>query len=123
MELDINKDVQGQSEDALQQKCYFWFWNAYPNKRGLLFAVPNGGHRSKMEAKRLKMTGVYSGVSDLIFLNNGESHMIELKKDEYATQSKNQIDWEKLVTNEGFKYYVVRSLTEFKKLINQITEG
>mgnify|MGYP000046985433 FL=1 len=66
----IEKDVLGQSENALQQKCYFWFHNTYPEYRGLLFAVPNGGKRTKREAKTLKLTGVVSGVSDMIFLFN-----------------------------------------------------
>ena len=30
------------SEDRFQQECFVWFWNAYPQYRGLLFSVPNG---------------------------------------------------------------------------------
>lgn len=32
---------------------------------GLLFAIPNGGHRGKREAAMLKAAGVKSGVSDM----------------------------------------------------------
>ena len=96
-ELDITMDVQGQSEDALQQKCYTWFWNTYPHLRKLLFSVPNGGTRDTREAMKMKLTGLVSGVSDLIFLYNSKAYLIELKKDEFAVQSKNQIDWQKRV--------------------------
>ena len=39
----------------------------YPDLR-LLFHVPNGGHRSKATAGRLKAAGVKAGVPDLILL-------------------------------------------------------
>lgn len=119
---DIYNDVEGQSEDALQQKCYFWFWNTYPELRGLLFSVPNGGFRNSREAARMKLTGTVSGVSDLIFLYKGKARMIELKKDAFSCQSKNQKDWEAKVQNQGFDYDVVRSLFQFKRLIESIVE-
>jgi hypothetical protein len=59
------------SEDRIQQECYRWFHNTYPELRGLLFHVPNGGKRDGREAKKLKTMGVVPGVADLIFLYNG----------------------------------------------------
>jgi hypothetical protein len=90
MTKDMHTDVPGQSEDALQQKCYVWFWNTYPHLRGLLFAVPNGGTRNAREAKKFNLTGLVSGVSDMILLYNKEAILIELKT-EKGVQSKNQI--------------------------------
>lgn len=121
-EPDLYNDVVGQSEDALQQKCYFWFWNAYPKYRGLLFHIPNGGSRSKREAKKFKQIGVVSGVADLTLLFNGYAYFIELKA-ENGTQSSNQKKWQKSVTEEGFNYYLIYSLKDFKLLVNGLIDG
>jgi hypothetical protein len=117
---DIQIDVQGQTEDALQQKCVFWFHNKYPGLRGLLFSVPNGGARSSKEGKRMKLTGVVKGVSDLIFLYKREAYLIELKKDTNSKQSRDQIYWENKVKTQGFRYVVIRSLYDFKAFIATI---
>ena len=118
---DIKKDVIGQSENALQQKCYFWFHNTYPEYRGLLFAVPNGGKRTKREAKTLKLTGVYSGVSDMIFLFNSKCYLLELKRDlSFAVLSEKQKKWKQLVEKNGFDYLVIRNLESFRFEINSI---
>lgn len=116
-DLNIQIDVQDQTEDALQQKCFTWFWNTFPWKRKMLFAVPNGGARDAREGARLKLTGVVAGVSDLILLHNSVAYFIELKKDEVSKQSKEQVEWQKLIEADGFEYYLIRSLTEFKELI------
>lgn len=116
---DLNNDVPGQSEDALQQKCYVWFWNNYPHLRGLLFAVPNGGKRDGKTGKLLNLTGLVKGVSDLIFLYRTQTYLIELKVEE-RKQTKEQIVWQDLVEHHGFVYFVVRSLTDFKRLMNQL---
>lgn len=117
---DLNNDIPGQSEDALQQKCYVWFWNRYPYLRGLLFAVPNGGARDAKEGKKFKLTGLVPGVSDLIFLYRTQAYLIELKKDDKAQLSTNQKEWKDIVEHHGFVYFVVRSLTDFKRLMNQL---
>ena len=107
------------SENRIQQECHIWFWNKYPEHRKLLFAVPNGGARSVQEGKLLKMTGVIAGVSDMILLVNGTAYCFELKT-ETGTQSKLQKDWQKRVNKQGFDYYIVRSLSEFKYYIEKI---
>ena len=118
---DIHNDVPGQSEDALQQKCYFWFWNSYPELRGLLFAVPNGGSRNAREAKKFNLTGLVSGVSDMIFLYKSKAYMLELKT-ETGTQSKKQQKWEQTVWAWGFDYHLIRSLAQFKVLVSGIID-
>jgi len=123
MDKNIHIDVPGQSEDALQQKCYFWFWNTYPNFRGLLFSVPNGGTRDPREVKKFNLTGLVSGVSDLILLHRTHCYLIELKKDnKKSKQSKNQLEWQKQVEGQGFIYFIIRSLADFKLTIKNIVE-
>lgn len=110
------------AEDNLQSKCYVWFSNTYPQYRGLLFSVPNGGGRSSLEGKVLKMTGLYKGVSDLIFLFNGKAYMIEMKTPT-GIQSDAQKEWEVLVNKAGFDYFVIKSFNAFRGLIESIIQS
>ena len=119
IEKNIYEDVPGQSEDALQQKCYYWFWNNYPLLRGCLFSVPNGGLRTKRGGKKLNLTGLYSGVSDLILMHKTKTYLIELKT-ETGSQKPNQKAWQKIIEAQGFNYFIIRSLEDFKRLINCI---
>jgi hypothetical protein len=111
-----------QSEDRLQQECYMWFHNTYPELRGLLFHVPNGGNRNAIEGKKFKLIGVVSGVSDLLFLYKGKTYCFELKKIS-GYQSNNQLKWQNTVENQGFKYYIVRDVVLFKNLIKNIIDA
>jgi hypothetical protein len=110
------------SENRIQQECYMWFHNTYAEYRGLLFAVPNGGARSIIEGKLFKETGVVSGISDLLLMVDTETFCFELKNI-YGHQSDNQKRWQKLVEREGFKYYIIRDLEEFKNIVKPIMKN
>lgn len=116
---DLTHDVKGQSEDALQQKCVFWFHNKFPELRGLLFHPANGGFRNAREGAKFKKIGVYPGVADLVFLYKKSAYFLELK-DEKGRQSKNQELWEKKVKSQGYEYFIVRSLADFKNKVSSI---
>tara|TARA_R110000796_G_scaffold251460_1_gene382916 strand:- start:355 stop:690 length:336 start_codon:yes stop_codon:yes gene_type:complete len=107
------------SEDRLTQECYLWFHAQYPDFRSLLFHVPNGGARNAREGAKMKTMGVTRGVSDFIFLWKGRAFFIELKTLS-GTQSKDQLIWEEDVKLHGFDYYIIRTLTDFKKTITLI---
>ena len=113
---------KGPSEDRIQQDCYMWFWNTYPELRGLLFAVPNGGKRSAQEARKFKLTGTVSGVADMLFMYKSATYCLELKT-EIGYQSKNQLAWQLSVEKQGFKYFVIRDLKTFQQIINRIING
>jgi hypothetical protein len=108
-------------EDLLQQKIVIWFKNNYCLRhhvpRCSIFSVPNGGSRNIIEAKRLKATGMKAGVSDLIILIPGKTIFIELKN-ENGKQSLKQKEFQETVLNLNQEYYLLRSLDEFKSLIN-----
>lgn len=108
-----------QSENALQQQCYMWFHNTYPQYRGCLFAVPNGGARSSIEGKLFKETGLIPGVSDMLLMIGGYTYCIEMKTI-IGYQSEKQIEWQKIIEKQGFKYYIIRTLEEFKTIIISI---
>lgn len=104
-----------QEEHNLQCACVRWFALQYPQYRGLLFAVPNGGARSKATAGKLKAEGVVAGVADLLLLvPNWQSHglAIEMKTDK-GRQSELQQWWQSAVTAQGYQYSVCRSLDQF----------
>lgn len=107
------------SENRIQQESYMWFHNEFPQYRGLLFSVPNGGFRLSSEAKLLQQTGLVSGVSDMIFLFNKKAYLIEMKT-EQGYQSTNQSNWEAKVKSQGFEYYIIRDVNKFKQLILSI---
>ena len=107
------------SEDRLQQECYLWYHNTHREYRGLLFHVPNGGSRNAREAAKFQTMGLFPGISDFIFLWGGRAFMIELKN-EKGSQQPNQKKWENTVVDNGFEYYIVRSLEAFQVLIGKI---
>ena len=51
------------SEHVEQSLFVQWFRRSYPNV--LIFAIPNGGARSRATAGRLKVEGVVPGIPDL----------------------------------------------------------
>lgn len=110
------------SEDQLQSKCYMWFHNSYPELRKTLFAVPNGGHRSKREANKFKATGVVRGVHDLLFLHKGKLYTLELKVDSNKL-SPDQIEFWDAIEKQGGKCYEIRTLEYFKEIINDIVNA
>jgi hypothetical protein len=77
------------------------------------FSVPNEATRNN---SKYIQSGVLAGVSDLICVNNGEVLFIELK-DYKGKQSEKQKEFENKIISQGLKYYLVRSLDEFKKIV------
>lgn len=85
----------------------------------ICFSIPNEATRNN--SKYIK-SGVLAGVSDLIVLKNGKSYFVELK-DYKGKQSDKQKEFENIVTLQGFKYFLVRSLDEFKKIVIFATQN
>lgn len=107
-------------EHRIQCACVRWFAYQYPQYDGLLFAVPNGGHRDKVTAAMMKAEGVTAGVADLLLLVPSKGHhalCIEMKT-EKGRQSPEQKAWQKKAENQGYKYVVCRSLGQFIEIIN-----
>ena len=102
-------------EDNLQESCVSWFSLQFPQYTQLLFHIPNGGYRNKLEAARFKRMGVRAGVADLMLcVPNREYHglFIELKAGK-GKQSETQVAFQKSVTEVGYKYIVCRSIESF----------
>ena len=118
--------THSEPESRLQAECFSWFWNAYPEYRGLMFHVPSEGNRSsKIDGGKRKAMGIVAGVSDLILMlprHNCHGLCIEMKT-ETGKQSDKQKEWERKVTEQGYDYQIARSLSEFKTCVtNYIIE-
>ena len=118
-----------EEEHNIQCACVRWFNLQWPQYRGLLFAIPNGGARSKATAGKLKAEGVVPGVADLILLVPTKYRVnayleaifpalcIEMKTSN-GRQSPEQKEWQAKVERQGYRYAVCRSLDEFMAVVN-----
>ena len=98
------------TESNLQRACVTYFRTQYPNDALMLFAVPNGGGRSVVEASIMKAEGVTAGVSDLLLLEarGGWGCLcLEAKtKKKGSGQSKAQKAWQEAAERAGNLYKV-----------------
>lgn len=109
------------NESSMQRICVGWFRLQYPEHALMLFAVPNGGGRSPIEAAIMKAEGVTAGVSDLLFLEarGGWGCLcIELKYGPKAKQSEAQKAWQLATQRAGNRYEVAHSFEEFKTIMD-----
>jgi len=117
MKLESIKKMSESKIKALNNKSEFTIQVEivnYCRKNDIVcFSVPNEATRNN---SKYIQSGVLSGVSDLICINNGEVLFIELK-DYKGKQSEKQKEFEKIIISQGHKYFIVRSLDEFKKVL------
>lgn len=111
-------------EHKLQAACVRWYRLQYPKMKHNLFAVPNGSKRDVIIGAKLKEEGVLAGVADLILLKSNRFYgalLIEMKTPE-GRQSDTQKEWQQKITDDGFKYVIVRSLEDFQREVKQFLE-
>lgn len=108
------------TEDQIQANFYRTAYNNYPQIRGLLFSVPNGGSRNPIEAMKFKATGLTAGIPDMILLWQGKAYGFEFKTQDgrLSTAQENIHNrWELA----GIPVYVLRSeqeaLIQLQKII------
>ena len=93
---------------------------------GLMFAIPNGGKRSKFAAARLKLEGVKSGVPDLMLpvaRQNCHGLFIEMKRIKDGSLSKNQKDFIAELRAQGYKVEVAEGFEKAKQIIIDYFKG
>lgn len=108
-------------EHQMQSACVKWYRLKYPKMCHNLFAVPNGGRRDGVTGAKLKEEGVLAGVADLILLKSNQYYgalLIEMKTKK-GMQQNSQIEWERKITKDGYKYIVCRSVDEFMKEVTK----
>lgn len=91
---------------------------AYP-EFALMYHIPNGGSRNKIEAANLKRQGVKAGVPDICLpVARGKYHglYIELKVDKNKP-TQNQIEWADRLNAQGYLSLVCYGFDEARKAI------
>jgi len=85
-------------------------------RRICYWAVPNGGKRNKLEAKRLKAEGVRSGVPDITIVHEGQYYGLEVKRPKTLVPkgylSKNQKEMIEKIEEHGGEVKVVYSVQD-----------
>lgn len=82
----------------------------------------NNSHDA-ISGNRAKSVGVVKGVSDLELIGNGGVvWFIELKLPG-RSQSEEQKDFERKLSDRGHIYVIVETLDEFKKIVNMVING
>lgn len=108
------KTPRAKSEAKIQQECVIWYTNNYCLKhhdpREIIFHVANENQH------RLFKLGLLPGVSDLILTFRGQVYFVEVKT-ETGTQRPAQIEFQERIEALGFKYFIVRSESDFKEII------
>ena len=111
--------MPNQPETKLQQDCFVWFNNQYPELRKTMWHVQNEGKRNRYEQSIIKSLGVVPGVADLNWLYKGQFYAIELKTPT-GSQAPSQKQWQRVITEQGGIYTVVRSLDEFREFVEGV---
>lgn len=123
-------------EQKLQKQCVAWFRELYPQYAMLLTHPINEGYKGFGRIGGIhKAEGTTKGVPDLLFFMPSAENVyndqgiligvtiyhglgIEFKTPK-GKQSQEQKDFEKMFTAAQYKYVVIRSLDDFKKLMNE----
>lgn len=89
---------------------------------GMLFAVPNGGDRNVIVARKLKAEGVKKGVPDLcLCVPRGGYHglFVELKRQKKGRISPEQVEWIKALRGQGYRAEICLGATEAWNVIQE----
>ena len=108
----VSKSV---SEHLEQARLVMWFRQTYPDT--LIFAIPNGGLRSKSQAMKLKVEGVVPGIPDLFI--PAWMTWVEMKKAKGGVLSKEQQLMIKYLQSVNYCVIVGHGAED---AINQLTE-
>lgn len=111
-----NEEARIQTEFFRQVPLFF------PNLPDrLLFAVPNGGSRHKLEAANMKRQGVKRGVADVILQipKKGYASLCLEFKTSTGKQSDEQKEYQRQVEYAGSKYVIVRSVEQAIRVMRQ----
>lgn len=102
-------------ENKIQQEIVQWFRANY-YKKGVIFSVPNERAGGYLAMKDLLLTGLLSGVSDLIVVLPNKVLFVEVKN-KIGRQSDKQKNFQLGVTKLNHEYHLVRNLKEFINIL------
>ena len=88
---------------------------------GMLYAVPNGGNRNVITARKLKAEGVKPGVPDLCLPVPRDGYhglYVEMKRQKGGTVSADQKAWIKALQGQGYMAAVCKGAADAWSLIH-----
>ena len=91
----------------------------YPELRKI-FAIPNGGHRNVITARKLKAEGVKPGVPDLFLpvpRNGVRGLFIEIKRRKGGRLSPEQHDWRDFLLSQGYGVEICKGWEEARDVL------
>lgn len=109
----VKKKAKEPTESAEQIKLINRIRHFHPDIT--VFAIPNGGNRSAMEATKLKEEGVLAGVADLFVMEPRGDYcgmFIEMKRRFSGTMSDEQKNFQKKARRKGYKSEVAHGADE-----------
>lgn len=106
------------SEHKLQAEFFKECWNRYPQTRKLLCYNLNNS-KNRIDGARNKAMGLIAGRSDMVLYWQGKAYFLECKLPGQH-QRPNQKEWEKIVRQNGFEYYIFKTVEEGIKIIERI---
>ena len=95
-----------------------WWRLLHPDVR--IFAVPNGGHRSKVGAARLKAEGVSPGVPDLFI--PALKLWLEMKRKKGGAVSTDQQGWANYLNGCGYTTMLCRGFDDARIQVTEFLE-
>jgi hypothetical protein len=134
----IQKKPKRHIESDTQKAFIKWFDFQYPKLSILLFASSNGRHgggktikikgkdipisaiNSKQEGQRKGVADLFLSIPKITRSEKDRRHGLYIEtKTQDGKQSKEQIEFQKAVENQGYQYTICRSVEEFIKTINK----
>lgn len=117
------KRSEATEQEALIEWCG-WKKGTFPELK-LLFHIPNGGSRNKLEAANLKRQGVKAGVPDLclpVARNGFHGLYIEMKYGRNTTTD-SQEEWLEALKEQGYFTAVCYGAEEAEKVLLKYLTG
>lgn len=103
-----------------------WHERCVPREAADLIAIPNGGHRRKSVAGKLKAEGQRSGATDLIIvLPGGRVAWIEVKLDDGPGTKRTDLspvqrEFKAKLLALGHQHLVVRSVDQYQAVLDNL---
>lgn len=113
--------------NQLQQQCWQYLWNTYPESRYCMWHTKNEDIPRKGETKKEyiirrsqdKAIGLLPGVWDFTMYFRGILYIFEIKVGQ-DTLSDAQIRFQQNIVRHGGQSYVIHDLETFKKIVDSI---
>ena len=102
------------TEHEEQREFVMWMRQTHPDAR--IFAIPNGGQRSRTTGAKLKAEGVSAGVPDL-YIPKWRC-WVEMKRTWNSSLSPSQKDWQKYLESIGDTFIVGNGCADAREKIN-----